>query len=268
MREFSTPMSGPSPGAGDRQPHRRRGAQRRRGRGGRGAVPPGRRVGGVARRDRRPVPRRGARGGQGAGGRRGPTGRPGRAHLADPLRVDAVRLRHLVRRWRRGPDLRDLVRRAARVDPARLRRVRRSRRGSLPPEPHRRGPRRPPGAAPRLVDRRQRRRRADPPRRRHLRCGARVAAHHRDAARPGHDHLHLGNHRPSQGLHAHARQLHDRGDGRRPRARRAVRSRRVGRGLDPALLATRARVRARHPARGGAGPRTSGPRRRRREPRP
>ena len=42
--------------------------------------------------------------------------------------------------------------------------VRRGRRGTLPPEPDRRGPRRPRGAAPRLVDRRQRRRRAHPAR--------------------------------------------------------------------------------------------------------
>ena len=44
------------------------------------------------------VPRRGAGAGRGAGRRGGRPGRPGRAHVAHPLRVDARRLRHLVRR--------------------------------------------------------------------------------------------------------------------------------------------------------------------------
>ena len=121
--------------------------------------------------------------------------------------------------------------------------------GPLPPQPDRRGPRRPRGAAPRLVDRRQRRRRAHPAGRRRPRRRARVPAHHRDPARPGHDHLHLGHHRSSQGLHAHPRQPDDRAGSGRPRARGAVRALRKRRRLDPAVPPAGPRVRAGHPGR-------------------
>ena len=50
-------------------------------------------------------------------------GRPGRADLQDPLRVDAARLRHLVRRGGDRAGLRDVLGRAGRVDPRGLRRA-------------------------------------------------------------------------------------------------------------------------------------------------
>ena len=55
------------------------------------------------------------RGRQGAGRRRHRGRRPGRADLQDPLRVDAARLRDLVRRRRDGAGLRDVVGRAGRA---------------------------------------------------------------------------------------------------------------------------------------------------------
>ena len=106
------------------------------------------------------VPRRGARGRQGPGRRRRRGRRPGRPDLQDPLRVDAARLRDLVRRRGHGAVyetssaeqiewILERLRRRARSSPRR--RARRTRR---------RAPRRPDRAAPRLVARRQRRRRA------------------------------------------------------------------------------------------------------------
>ena len=58
-------------------------------------------------------------------------GRPGRAAVAHPLRVDAVRLRDPRRGRGHRADLRDVLGRADRVDPVRLRRGRRS--SSSPP---------------------------------------------------------------------------------------------------------------------------------------
>ncbi len=69
---------------------------------------------------------------------------PRRTAVEDPLRVDAVRLRHLVRRRRDGADLRDLVGRADRLDPPGLGRPCGRGRGPRPPRP---GPRGAPGPA-------------------------------------------------------------------------------------------------------------------------
>ena len=150
------------------------------------------------------------------------------------------------------PDLRDLLGRAGRLDPAATRRPRRGRRE---PPPTRAGS---PRSAADLAElehvwshRRQRRRRAhrgsaptSPT------TSSRSAGRTATPARPGHPHLHLGHHRPPQGLHAHPRQLHDRARRRRRRARRAVRHR--GR-LDAALPAAGPRVRPDHPGRRGEG---------------
>ena len=81
------------------------------------------------------VPRRGARRRQGPGRRRRRGRRPGRPAVQDPLRVDPLRLRDLVRRRRDRADLRDLVGRADRLDPPGLRRPRRRRRRARPPGP-------------------------------------------------------------------------------------------------------------------------------------
>ena len=70
---------------------------------------------------------------QGPDRRRRRARRPGRPHVAHPLRVDPRRLRHLERRRRRRADLRDLLRRAGAVDPRRLRRHGRRRRDRRPP---------------------------------------------------------------------------------------------------------------------------------------
>ena len=59
----------------------------------------------------------------------------GSPDVADPLRVDAARLRDLVRRRGHRADLRDLVGRAGRVDPGRLRRPRGGRRDARAPGP-------------------------------------------------------------------------------------------------------------------------------------
>ena len=74
----------------------------------------------------RAVPRRGGRGRPRAGRRRHRAGRPGRPDEPHPLRVDPDRLRDLGRRRGHRADLRDLQRRAGRVDPRRLRRGRRA----------------------------------------------------------------------------------------------------------------------------------------------
>ena len=267
MREFSTPMSVAVPATGNLTDDVVRNATEAPSRGA-SAAGPGRR--GLARRHRGPVPRRGARSRQGAGRSRGRTGRPGRPHLADPLRVDAVRLR-------------DLVRRCASASRSTRPRPPSSSAGSCAtPAPAPWWPRAPSHLSriaevradlhelrPRLVDRRQRRRRAHPPRRRHLRCRARVAAHHRDAARPGHDHLHLGHHRPPQGLHAHPRQLHDRARRSPSHELDELFAPDEADGASTLLFLPLAHVFARdHPGRCGAGPGPSGPRRRRHEPRP
>ena len=74
------------------------------------------------------VRRRGHRRGPRPDRRRGPAGRPGRADVAHPLRVDVDRLRDPRRRRGHRADLRDVLRRAGPVDPVRLRRGRRRRR--------------------------------------------------------------------------------------------------------------------------------------------
>ncbi len=137
-------------------------------------------------------------------------GRPGRASCRSTrVRVDAGRLRHLVRGRRHRADLRDLLRRAGRVDPRRLRRGRRA-------SSRRRAHAGLVGSGPRPAARRCA----------HVwpiddgastRCataGASVAATsvvdraRRDAGAgpPGHDHLHLGHHRAPQGLRADPRE--------------------------------------------------------------
>ena len=154
-----------------------------------------------------------------AAGRRGR--RPGRPDLQDPLRVDAGRLRDLVRRRGDRADLRDLVGRADRLDP-RATPARRAVVAERPDAPRARSPR---SAASldelnhvwslddNAIDV------ADPARRRHLRRRARGPAYDGDAARPRDADLHLRHHRPPQGLHAHPRQLHVRARRRRRRAR-------------------------------------------------
>ena len=104
----------------DREPDRRRRHQRHRVRRHRRLLATRReRVDG---RHRSRVPPRRARRRQGSDRRRDRGRRPGRPDLADPLRVDGARLRHLVRRRRHRARLRDLQRRPGRVDPDRLRR--------------------------------------------------------------------------------------------------------------------------------------------------
>ena len=196
------------------------------------------------------VPRRGARRRQGPDRRRHRGRRPGRPDLPDPLRVDAARLRDLVRRRGHRAGLRDLVGRAGRAG------------SSATPAPRAvvaetadhvarvtevRGRPRPSCNHVWSIDR-QRGRRPDP---------ARAATsptseleQRRTAAtplRPGHADLHLRHHRPAQGLHAHPRQLHVRA--RRGRRRAATSCSSTGRRLDAALPAAGARVRPDHPGR-------------------
>ena len=185
---------------------------------------------------------------QGPGRRRHRGRRPGRPDLQDPLRVDAGRLRDLVRRRGDRAGLRDLVGRADRVDPA-----------ATP------GPRAVVAEGPehtaRIAERRADARPSSTTSGRSTdnavevlsRLGedisdddARGAAYDGDAARPGHAHLHLRHDRPAQGLHAHPRQLHVRARRRGARAARAVRGRRR---LDPAVPAAGPRVRPDHPGR-------------------
>ena len=134
-------------------------------------------------------------------------GRPGRDLRGNELRVDGVRLRHLDRRRRHRADLRDVVRRPGRVDPARLRRASGCSSRPLPsPTPSasvRRQPDRPPAgvdlrlptsttlaASGRGIDA----------------VGGRDPAHLADERRAGHDHLHVRHDRTPQGLRDHARQ--------------------------------------------------------------
>ena len=121
MRELAVPPL--ASGAGQRWPGRRRVHQRRRGAQRRLVPAQGRRR--VARRHRRAVPRRGRRGREGPRRVRHRARRPGRHPVRELLRVDAVRLRDLGGRRGVGADLRDLLGRADRVDPVRLRRGRR-----------------------------------------------------------------------------------------------------------------------------------------------
>ena len=132
------------------------------------------------------------------------------------------------------------------MDPPGLRCARGGRGDHRPRRPGHRGPRRADRAQPRLVDHRQRGRHPDQARAGHHRRGARAAAYGGRPRRPRHPDLHLGHHRPAQGLHAHPRQLHGRARRGRRRAARALRAR--GR-LDAALPAAGARVRADHPDR-------------------
>jgi long-chain acyl-CoA synthetase len=221
------------------------------------AVLPPTRPGRLDRRDRGRVPRRGQRRGQGPGRRRHRARRPGRPALEDPLRVDAPRLRDLVRRRGHGADLRDLVGRAGRLDPRRLRRRAVVVEGAAPRR--RRSPRSARETHPSSSTcgtSTTTPRRAGPARRRGRRRRARDAAYNGDSARPGHADLHLGHHRPPQGLHAHPRQLHVRA---RRRGERAGPSS-SGRGrLDAALPAAGARLRADHPGRLRQGPRAARP---------
>ena len=246
LREYASPALTDVP---PRHPHRRPGPQRG---GAPGRVPISRRTGRpLARRDRRGVPRRRSRPSRRARrlGRR--PRRPGRAAVADPLRVDAARLRHLVRRRGHGAGLRDLVRRPGRPHPHPLRRPRRrgGERRPRRPGPGRRGS--PAG----LGARRRRRGDADgrgrDGRRRRDRRTTRGAVRRE----PGHDHLHLRHHRTAQGLHAHARQLPARARRGRRGARRAVRRRGRRHALVPAA---RPRVRPDHPGRRRAPPRAPG----------
>ena len=147
-------------------------------------------------------------------------GRPRRHHEPHPLRVDPPRLRHLGRRRRPGPALRDVVGRAGPVDPLRLRRAA-ARRGDRRSTPRRS---RRSAAAPRAsatssssttarsttLSRGRRRRSPDEEiaRRRAL----------RRARRRRHDHLHLGDDRPAQGRRADPRQLRRPDPQRRRRA--------------------------------------------------
>ena len=167
--------------------------------------------------------------------------------VEDPLRVDADRLRDLVRRRRDGADLRDVLGRAGPVDPQRL--------GARSPASSRRPTTSPSstrsaatwatldhvwvidaGAVDELTaaGRGDRRRRARDP------------AHDGGAERPGDDHLHLGHHGTAEGLRAHPRQLPLRGGQRHQREgqRRDAGQRLPGRGrLDAALPPAGPRVR-------------------------
>ena len=175
----------------------------------------------LGRRHRGRVPRRGAGGRQGPGRGRHRGRRPGRPALQDPLRVDAARLRHLVRRRRHRADLRDLVGRADRAGSstdsgaravvaetaehvARVDEVRAGPRRSCTTS----GP-----SSDNAVDG----------------ADASSARTSRDdeleerrttatPARPRHADLHLRDDRAPQGLHAHPRQLHVRARRRRRRA--------------------------------------------------
>ena len=122
-------------------------------------------------------------------------------------------------------------------------------------------------APPRVVAGGQRRRRPHAPGRRHRRRRARGPAYDRDTPRPGDADLHLGNHGPPQGLHAHARQLPLRARRGRFRAARAVRPRgRRGRGVHAAVPPPRPRLRPDHPDRLHQGARHVEPLLRREDP--
>ena len=252
MREFSTPLNTEIPATGnltdDVVTNAREAAD---------AVVFSRNVDGrVDRRHGGRVPRRGERRRQGPDGRGHRAGRPGRADLQDPLRVDAPRLRDLVRRRRHRAGLRDLLRRADRLDPRRLRargpsspRARTTWRASTrraSPAPARTSTTSGRSATTRsdvLV-------RLGPG---HLRRGPRGASYVGHPPRPRHPDLHQRDDRPAQGLHAHPRQLHVRAGRRRRRAPPPLRHR--GR-LHAAVPAAGARLRPDHPGgrRQEAGP--------------
>ena len=100
-----------------------------------------------------------------------------------------------------------------------LRRARRGRGDARARRPGRRGARRARRAQPRVVARPTTPSSIlDPARRGHRRRRARGAPHGRRPRRPGDADLHVGHHRPAQGLHAHPRQLH----GRARRGRRGA----------------------------------------------
>ena len=162
-----------------------------------------------------------------------------------PLRVDADRLRDLVRRRGHRPDLRDLLGRPGAVDPRRLRRGRRRGRDRPPTRDAS------PASASELtglqhvwqIDDGDLDTLTASGGERHRRP-ARGAAQRRRSRRPRHDHLHLRHHRPAQGLRAHPRQL------RRAHRehRQAARAGGHRRGREHAAVpAAGARVRALHP---------------------
>ena len=122
--------------------------------------------GGWSRRHDARVPRPGRRAGEGPRRRRHRAGRQDRPHVQDALRVDAHRLRHVVRGRRAGSRLRDELAGADAVEPHRLRRHRRHPRDRRPLRPVRRGAPRPPGRPQRLADRPRRPRQAGRGRRR------------------------------------------------------------------------------------------------------
>ena len=174
-------------------------------------------------------------------GRHRPRGadRPARLH---PLRVDARRLRRLVRRRVRRADLRDERARAGALDPRRLRLLRRDRGDGGALHPRGRGARRPRRRARGVAARARRPRQARRGRPRRHRRGDRAppAARHRERHRD--DHLHRGHDRAAEGLRAHARQLRRAGpqhDARHPRGRERGR-------VDAPLHHARARVRPVH----------------------
>ena len=210
---------------------------------------------GLGRHHGEPVPRRGAGRRQGNHRERRRARRADRDHVPHALRVDAGRLRHLVRGHGQCPRLRDVQRRAGPVDPQRLRRG-----GGVPRESQEQGGLRSRCGRravrhPGMGLRRRDPRRAQGRRGEHLGRDARGAACH---PRPGHardDHLHIRHDGSAQGLHAHPPQLHVRGRqrGQRPPGRLP------GAGLvDPAVPSDRPRLRAGDPARlrsGGRAPR-------------
>ena len=161
----------------------------------------------MARRHRPGVRRRGRRCRQGADRRRHRARRPGRPDVPHPLRVDRRRLRDLERRRRHRAGLRDVLGRAGGVDPRRLA-ARGGHRGDRRPRGDR-GLRTGPaarrcahvwridGGASTELDR---------PAGGHRRGRSRSAAPVAARRRPRHDRLHLGHHRPPQGLRAHPRQ--------------------------------------------------------------
>ena len=176
--------------------------------------PPGRR--GLARRQRQGVPGRRHRPRQGLRGRRRGRRRPGRDHVQDALRVDAVRLRAVVHRGDPGADLRDLLGRPGRVDPGRragggLRR--RDQGAQLAAV----GGARPRARASSTSGRSSKSDERARPGRSWSTAGREVSdeelAHPAVGAVPQRDRhadLHLRHHRAPQGLHAHPRQLHRR----------------------------------------------------------
>ena len=151
--------------------------------------------------------------------------------VAHPLRVDAGRLRHLVRRRRHRPDLRDQLGRAGRSGSCRTPAPWPwcSRATSTSPCSTR-SPTGCPGVRHRCVidhgdlDRARAARAPGSPT-----TTSRQRRTSVSARRPRHDHLHLRHHRAAQGLRAHPRQLHLRGGEHRGGDARGVRRPRVPR---------------------------------------